>query len=98
MPKFSYIALDSRGTEKSGLLDAQDVRQVAALLRQQGLFPTNVGITQSNKEAKKTPLLSGSFVFKMPFLRPVRTRELTGFTRQLGTLLHAGMPLLRGLE
>ena len=42
MPRFSYTAIDARGTEKSGLLDAPDTKQVAALLRQQGLFPTAV--------------------------------------------------------
>lgn len=34
----------------------------------------------------------------LPFARPVKPRELTLFTRQLATLLRAGMPLLRGLE
>jgi type IV pilus assembly protein PilC len=98
VPKFSYIAIDSTGTETSGLLDAPDVRQVAAALKAQGLFPTNVEqtgsrLTPRSKEAK-TPWLLGSFVF----FKPVRTKELAVFTRQLGTLLKAGMPLLRGLE
>ncbi len=35
---------------------------------------------------------------RIPFLPPVAAKELAGFTRQLGTLLKAGMPLLRGLE
>lgn len=35
---------------------------------------------------------------RMPFLRPIAARELAIFTRQLGTMLRAGMPLLRGLE
>jgi type IV pilus assembly protein PilC len=117
MPRFSYIALDSRGTEKTGLLEASDVKQAAAMLRDQGLFPTEVGqaaaasakpaktvkptsigLTQSGKETKSTPSLPGSFGFKMPFARELRPKELAVFTRQLSTLLRAGMPLLRGLE
>lgn len=122
MPRFAYTALDARGAEKTGLLDAPDVKQVAAILRGQGLFPTDVGITQSSKETKKapavaskpsptgvgltqssketkkTPLLLGSFVFNLPFGRVVKPKELAVFTRQLATLLRAGMPLLRGLE
>lgn len=35
---------------------------------------------------------------RLPFVRPVTARELAVFTRQLGTLLQAGMPLLRSLE
>lgn len=35
---------------------------------------------------------------RLPFVRPVSAKELAIFTRQLGTLLRAGMPLLRGLE
>ena len=96
MPKFSYIALDARGSEKSGLLDAPDVRQVAALLRSQGLFPTTVA--PSGSAAVRNPRAR---TFRIPFsglLSPVSNRELAVFTRQLGTLLRAGMPLLRGLE
>jgi type IV pilus assembly protein PilC len=94
MPKFSYIALDSRGAEKSGLLDAPDVRQVTALLRAQGLFPTTVDL--AGAESAQTGVLRPlSSVLRF---HPVRIRELAAFTRQLGTLLRAGMPLLRGLE
>jgi len=35
---------------------------------------------------------------RLPFVRPVSAKEQAGFTRQLGTLIKAGMPLLRGLE
>ena len=111
MPRFSYIAFDSRGAEKTGLLDAPDVRQVASLLRSQGLYPTAVraaqtglGLDHSNTEARSFNQLGlGVFVplwFKNlpPVFRPVRTKEIAVFTRQLGTLLRAGMPLLRGLE
>ena len=116
MPRFAYTALDSRGAKKTGLLDAPDAKQVAAILRDQGLFPTDVGLTQSNKETKKTPSVASSpfasfafsreesapvwssFVFNLPFGRIVKPKELAVFTRQLSTLLRAGMPLLRGLE
>ena len=98
MPKFSYLALDSRGAEKSGQLDASDVRQVAVLLRSQGLFPTDIGLTQSSKVAKKAPSSVLRPLSSVLWFRPVSAKELAVFTRQLGTLLRAGMPLLRGLE
>ena len=96
MPKYSYIALDLRGSEKSGLLEAADVRQVAATLRAQGLFPTTVTPTPDGMERAS---LAPASRFSIPRLRPaVSARDLAAFTRQLGTLLRAGMPLLRGLE
>jgi type IV pilus assembly protein PilC len=111
MPKFSYTAMDARGTEKAGLLDAPDVRQVAALLRQQGLFATEVlesTATSAHPSAQK-PSDRGSQVaepdrgamkrgWRLPFGRVVGGKELAVLTRQLSTLLRAGMPLLRGLE
>lgn len=111
MPKFSYIALDCHGAEKSGLLDAPDVRQVAALLRSQRMFPITVtaartgsGFSHKDTEARSSSLPDVSVFVPLwfknlsPLFGPVRTKELAAFTRQLGTLLKAGMPLLRGLE
>ena len=99
MPRFSYIALDVRGAEKTGELDASDVQQVAIALRGQGLFPTRVNDTpQETTGVGKDGASRSSVSSRLPFTRPVASRELSGFTRQLATLLRAGMPLLRGLE
>jgi len=109
MPRFSYTALDARGAEKAGLLDATDMKQVAAILRGQGLFPTAVAsVTATEAKADKSvangpapssvlrPLSSAQL--RLPFTGVVGMKELAVFTRQLATLLRAGLPLLRGLE
>lgn len=114
MPRFAYTALDSRGAEKTGLLDAPDVKQVAIILRRQGLFPTDVlpehgapgqaGTIGNHRGAaargfnQSGPSVAVPLWFKLPFARIVQPKELAVFTRQLATLLKAGMPLLRGLE
>jgi type IV pilus assembly protein PilC len=99
MPTFKYTAIDARGTARAGHLDAADVRQASQQLRQQNLFPTeiteSVAATRSPSAVAHRPPFS---VSALPFLRPVSAKELTLFTRQLATLLRAGMPLLRGLE
>jgi type IV pilus assembly protein PilC len=95
MPLFTYTALDAAGTEKRGRLDAADAQEVAARLREQGLFPTAVAL-QAGEGAQGAG--SGRWQAALPFLRPVGARELAVFTRQLGTLLRAGMPLLQALE
>ncbi len=96
MPGFTYIAFDPQGGEKTGSLEAADANQVALILRRQGLFPTAVTLTTGGRgrggEAGKR------WAINLPGLRIVARKELAIFTRQLGTLLRAGLPLLRGLE
>lgn len=104
MPRFVYNAFDVSGTDKTGLLDAPDAKEAAIILRGQGLFPTEVA--RADVKPLRTPPLFvaiQSFVRavtrqQLPFGRSVKLKELSIFTRQLATLLKAGMPLLRGLE
>jgi type IV pilus assembly protein PilC len=105
MPRFAYIALDKRGAERSGELEAPDVRQAATILRGQGLYPTDLGPVLKMKAVQSpgftTARTTGKGLqieLRLPFVRPVGAKELAVFTRQLATLLRAGMPLLRGLE
>jgi len=42
MPRFQYIALDSRGRESTGLVEAASTNDAIGQLRQAGFFPTNV--------------------------------------------------------
>lgn len=42
MPRFNYVALDARGQESTGLLDASSASEAIGQLRQAGYFPTNV--------------------------------------------------------
>jgi type IV pilus assembly protein PilC len=91
MPSFTYTALDARGMKKAGALEASDVTQVAVILRREGLFPIAVTLAAGGASPGKAS-------FRWPRLRPVAPKELAVFTRQLGTLIRAGLPLLRGLE
>jgi type IV pilus assembly protein PilC len=99
MPSFNYTAMDARGSEKSGQVDAVDTRHAGFVLRQRGLFPTRVNQAGAASPAEvKTTRQSVLSLRGLGFLKGVRPKELAVFTRQLGTLLHAGMPLLRSLE
>ena len=95
MSNFTYTAIDARGAEQTGSLEAADVNQVATILRRQGLFPTEVTPAKNRSGSGSE---AGSWVSRLPWMRPVAPKELAIFTRQLGTLLRAGLPLLRGLE
>jgi type IV pilus assembly protein PilC len=109
MPKFNYVALDARGQESVGVLEAPTSNDVIAQLRQSGYFPTSVieeGKAASARAAKKktpkavatrttaAPAKKGVVLFQKKTVKP---KTLMIFTRQLATLIDAGLPLLRGL-
>jgi type IV pilus assembly protein PilC len=99
MPRFHYNALNLRGDEQAGELDAPDREQAVAALKAQELFPLR--LVPAVKPAAAVGSLRASAAgwrWAVPLFAPVKARELAVFTRQLAALLHAGMPLLRGLE
>ncbi|MBT7066526.1 MAG: type II secretion system F family protein, partial [Verrucomicrobia bacterium] len=104
MAKFRYVAMDSKGSEVQGSIDADSQSQAVTAVRARGLFPTKV--TQVSGGAKgggKAAAAGGaglSMELKMPkFLQArVKAKQLMVFTRQLATLVDAGLPLLRGLR
>ena len=101
MAKFRYTALDSRGKEVQGAIEADDQTKVVALLRQKGLFPTAVE-ADAGRPARAAARRGGGLKMeiKLPafFAARVKPKQLMVFTRQLATLVDAGLPLLRGLR
>jgi type IV pilus assembly protein PilC len=114
MPKFSYVAMDSRGKETKGTLDVANQNEAIGRLKEMGYFPTKVVQVDASKDkgaAKaKAPAggggkggkkggLNANLNIKIPGLSGrVKPKILTIFTRQLATLVDAGLPLLRGLR
>jgi type IV pilus assembly protein PilC len=110
MPKYSYVALDSRGQESKGVIEVASQNEAIGRVKEMGLFPTKIFEAEKVKEkgtAKKAkaPGKKGGkkgamdIQIKIPFLSGrVKPKVLTTFTRQLATLVDAGLPLLRGLR
>jgi type IV pilus assembly protein PilC len=96
MPAFSYSAIDGAGKERTGALEAPDARLAAVALRERGLFLTRLELRATSAPVQREPGTTCSWA--LPVLGTVSAKERAAFTRQLGTLLRAGMPLLRGLE
>ncbi len=91
MPAFEYVALDQKGRKKKGVLEGDSLKHVRQLLRDSGLTPMGVEITASvQKEAKQF-----SFLRMFGKLRPM---DLVIFTRQLATLINAGLPVEQALS
>ena len=113
MPKFNYVAMNQRGKEEKGTLDVASQNEAINRLKDMGFFPTKVteaaaepkkgakGKKGGSKRAKaKKKGKKGDINIPMPkFLQgKVKPKVLTTFTRQLATLVDAGLPLLRGLR
>ncbi len=109
MPKFNYVALDSRGQESTGVIEASTSNDAVGQLRQAGYFPTSVVEEGKGKAAPKGTKAvqkksGGAVVAKgkkggivLFEKKTVKSKTLMIFTRQLATLIDAGLPLLRSL-
>ncbi len=97
MAKFRYSAIDANGKEKSGKIDAANEAEANAKLTSMGLMVNKLIADGGGKKAGgKAPSKGKGGGFS--FGKVVNQEELTVFTRQLATLLQAGLPLLRSLE
>jgi type IV pilus assembly protein PilC len=93
MPKYTYSVVDGQGRPATGELEGPSQDQIAERLRGMGYFPTKiepVAAGTRHPAAARRPRRFGG--------NKVRTKSLTAFTRQLSTLVDAGLPLLRSLE
>lgn len=102
MPKFNFIATDATGKEVRSTIEATTQAQAIALIRAKNLFPTAIGQADGSKSAAKAETKKSGMnaEIKLPsFLKPrVKQKDLTTTTRQLATLMAAGLPLLRSLR
>jgi general secretion pathway protein F len=92
MPVFSYRALDGQGKAAKGVTQADSAQQARRKLRAMGLFPTEIEETQTHPSSA-----AGSVARRWSSSRRVRPALLAETTRQLHTLLGAGIPLVEAL-
>lgn len=85
MPLFEYTGLDSQGRKVSGRIDGAGRNLVTQKLREQGIFPTQLNESSSPGERRRWSNLVVSLQRS--------TAELASATRQLATLLGAGLSL-----
>lgn len=89
MPTFDYVARDSKGTKHRGTINAESRQQAIQQLQLSGL-----AFDKLVEEKRKL------FGFEFGGAKGVRvkTADLLVFTRQLSTIVSAGLPLLQGLD
>ncbi len=87
MPVFVWKGTASNGEIQKGEIEAQDEQAVRRLLRQQRVSPSKI-------KAKPKDLLENIAFFQ----KKVSPKDIVIFTRQLSTMIDAGLPLVQGLE
>jgi len=111
MAKFSYVAMDQKGKEQKGTIEVGSQNEAIGRVKEMGLFPTKIvevdkpkadkksAVPAAGKAARKKGGMSVNINIRIPGLGGgVKAKVLTTFTRQLATLVDAGLPLLRGLR
>jgi type IV pilus assembly protein PilC len=113
MAKFKYSAIDPEGNQKTGRVTAGSEEEAQEKLETQGYFIQELAVETRGAKASRTKDIqrrsqefaedAGEKVGKkkkkpLSFGKAVNKEGLTTFTRQMATLLNAGLPLLRSLE
>ncbi|MDY0146111.1 MAG: type II secretion system F family protein [Kiritimatiellia bacterium] len=104
MARFKFTALDSKGKEVHGEIEADNQSTAVARIREKQYFPTKVEEVAGSggAEVRKGAAPKGALQMeiKLPkFLQGgVKPKQLVTFTRQLSTLVNAGLPLMRAMR
>ena len=108
MTSFAYQAVDATGQSSRGTLTVASQNEALQRIREMGLFPLK--LTERNPERiprlarpaestdRRTTLARLSRISIPLTAGSVKPAALAAFTRQLATLIDAGLPLLRGLR
>ena len=91
MPGFSYRAINQKGASVTGVIEAESMEAVQNLLNEQGFIPSDV--------TEQKSAISGGFLHSLKTkLATVKMDELILFTKQIRTMLIAGLSILKVLE
>ena len=93
MPFFQYKAVTPAGEVQEGVLEASTSKAAVARLQEMGFIPIRAEEASTAKAASMQP--EGASFFKR---RAIRQEDIAILTRELATLLRAGLPLDRSFE
>lgn len=88
MATFNYKARDERGALITGVMEGDDKKAVYVQIDAMGLLPVTVS------ETRETSFMENTF----SAFQPVRYDDIIFFTRQLQTVIRAGIPMILGLR
>jgi type IV pilus assembly protein PilC len=108
MNTYSYSAIDAEGHEARGTVQVATQTEALQRIKEMGFFPVKITqlsdaplspVARVQRHGNRLGLKSQAVKLSHPrYAKRVRGRTITLFTRQLATLLEAGLPLLRSLR
>ena len=108
MPNFQYTATDQTGAQTQGTFEAANEQQAYEQLAQYGLSvsqvtpldppPSSTGTSESPGKQKKAKGKKKKGLLALELGGGPTKEDISVFTRQMSTLVQAGLPLLRSLE
>ncbi|MCD8484279.1 type II secretion system F family protein [Candidatus Woesebacteria bacterium] len=87
MPQFEYRARDTKGRKLKGKVEAKNKNVAASILREKGLFIVSL---KDHSESTLSEINAQ--------LSRVKSDDIVNFTRQLATMINAGLPLIQALS
>lgn len=90
MPVYEYKALDKKGKTINGIVDADSSQEARSKLREQEIYITDLTVTADVRERKRS-----TSIVLFARISPI---EIAMMTRQISTLLNAGIPLIEALS
>ena len=100
MPQFAYIAMNEHGKEEKGRIECPHEEAAIKMLKEEmHLFPIKVKmVDKRGRQIRKRRKVKKAIWDISIGVPRIKRKELTVITRQLGTLLEAGLPLIRSLR
>lgn len=95
MPVFEYKAIDSSNKSKKGLIDADTPREARLKLKKEQLYVTDLKETRKQQGSRRLRLKG---VTGIETVNKARTEQIAAVTRQMASLLQAGIPLAEALR
>jgi type IV pilus assembly protein PilC len=95
VPKYAYRAMNKEGKESFGIVEAENQALAINDIRQMGLYPTKVYEARKSDERRARKEKGG---LSELYFGGTSTKDLVIMTRQLSTLIDAGLPLLRSIN
>ena len=100
MPMYAYKGLGASGKATSGVRDAESPKALRQILRKDGVLVTSFELSRGGKLAKEANARKGGLSRDVDLgglIGGVRKVEIAAFTRQMATLIKAGIPLADAL-
>ncbi|MCW5205429.1 type II secretion system inner membrane protein GspF [Desulfobulbus sp. F5] len=96
MPVYEYTALDADGKKHKGVLDADSLAAVRQKIRHTGKYPVEIKETVPKGRKGQRGIIKSNF-FSLQSGPRIKQQDIHVVTRQLATLLGAGIPLVPAL-